>query len=180
MILIGVPLVVFAAIFGYLLFGRGSTPAPEAAVSTDNFKPLPTATPEASASSFLQEASGSASGSATANEQIEPGKLNVFRLRAGTGAGAKNGDSLTVHYVGTLANGQKFDSSRDRGEPFVFTLGGGQVIKGWDQGLLEMKAGEVRKLIIPPDLGYGPAGTPGGPIPPNATLTFEVELLKIN
>ncbi len=176
LILIGVPLVVFAAIFGYLLFGRGNKAAP--ANTTDNLSTLPpTATPEASPSSFLQEASGSASESA---EQIEPGKLNVFRLHAGTGVGAKNGDSLAVHYVGTLANGQKFDSSRDRGEPFTFTLGDGRVIKGWDQGLVGMQLGEIRRLIIPPDLGYGPAGTPGGPIPPNATLTFEIELLKIN
>lgn len=118
--------------------------------------------------------------SAEENLQIEPGKLNAFRLKAGTGTETKNGDKLSVHYVGTLASGVKFDSSRDRGTPFTFTLGAGQVIKGWDQGMVGMKVGEIRKLIIPPQLAYGETGTPGGPIPPNATLTFEVELLKIN
>lgn len=105
--------------------------------------------------------------------------LKIETLAQGTGTEAKNGDKITVNYVGTLEDGTKFDSSIDRGTPFVFTLGAGQVIKGWDEGILRMKVGEKRKLIIPPSLAYGSQGIPGA-IPPNATLIFEVDLLKIN
>tara|TARA_B100000700_G_scaffold38872_3_gene38870 strand:- start:716 stop:1588 length:873 start_codon:yes stop_codon:yes gene_type:complete len=97
---------------------------------------------------------------------------------AGTGDEAKTGDNVSVHYSGYLADGTKFDSSHDRGQPFSFPLGGGRVIKGWDQGIVGMKLGGKRTLIIPPDLGYGERGA-GGVIPPNATLMFEVELLDI-
>ncbi|XP_072030907.1 peptidyl-prolyl cis-trans isomerase FKBP2-like isoform X4 [Amphiura filiformis] len=92
---------------------------------------------------------------------------------------SKNGDSLHMHYTGTLEDGTEFDSSIPRGDPFVFTLGSGQVIKGWDQGLLNMCVGEKRKLVIPSHLGYGDRGA-GGKIPGGATLIFEVELLKID
>jgi len=104
--------------------------------------------------------------------------LSVVTVTPGKGPGAANGDKVRVHYVGTLQNGTKFDSSRDRDKPFDFTLGQGQVIKGWDQGVVGMKVGEKRKLVIPPSLAYGPAGRPS--IPPNSTLNFEVELLAIN
>jgi FKBP-type peptidyl-prolyl cis-trans isomerase len=106
--------------------------------------------------------------------------LTVRVLKEGTGQEAKAGDRVTVHYTGWLTDGTKFDSSVDRGQPFAFTLGAMQVIQGWEQGVLGMKTGEKRKLTIPPELGYGSTGTPGGPIPPDATLIFEVELLKIN
>ena len=106
--------------------------------------------------------------------------MKVEILKEGTGEASKNGDNVSVHYVGTLEDGTKFDSCIVRGITFSFPLGAGQVIKGWDLGVLGMKIGEKRKLIIPPNLGYGETGTPGGPIPPNATLIFEVELLGIN
>jgi len=99
-------------------------------------------------------------------------------LKEGTGEAAKNGDKVSVHYTGWLENGTKFDSSIDRGTPFEFTLGTGQVIQGWDLGVAGMKVGEKRKLTIPAELGYGAQGA-GGVIPPNATLIFEVELLDI-
>jgi FKBP-type peptidyl-prolyl cis-trans isomerase FkpA len=100
----------------------------------------------------------------------------------GTGAEAKAGQQVRVHYTGWLYNdgkqGGKFDSSKDRGQPFSFALGGGQVIKGWDEGVQGMKVGGTRRLIIPAALGYGARGA-GGVIPPNATLLFEVELLGV-
>lgn len=106
--------------------------------------------------------------------------LKVEVLKQGTGVEAKSGDKVSVHYTGTLLDGTKFDSSLDRNQPFSVTLGAGQVIKGWDLGLVGMKVGEKRKLTLAPDLAYGASGVPNSPIGPNATLVFEIELLKIN
>jgi FKBP-type peptidyl-prolyl cis-trans isomerase len=104
--------------------------------------------------------------------------LQVETIHAGDGAEAVAGKTVTVHYVGTLTDGSKFDSSRDRGEGFIFKLGAGQVIKGWDQGVAGMRVGELRKLTIPSHLAYGERGYPPV-IPPNSTLVFEVELLGV-
>jgi FKBP-type peptidyl-prolyl cis-trans isomerase len=112
------------------------------------------------------------------NEQTTPSGLKYVDIKVGDGATPEKGQTVTVHYTGTLVNGEKFDSSRDRNQPFQFKLGVGQVIKGWDEGLSTMKVGGQRQLIIPPELGYGSRGA-GGVIPPNATLIFDVELLGV-
>ncbi|CAN5768200.1 hypothetical protein BH24GEM1_BH24GEM1_17640 [soil metagenome] len=104
--------------------------------------------------------------------------LQYQEMATGTGPEATPGQIAVVHYTGWLTDGTKFDSSRDRGQPFSFPLGGGQVIAGWDQGVAGMKVGGRRKLVIPPELGYGPMGSPPV-IPPAATLVFDVELLEL-
>lgn len=132
-------------------------PTPAASVATDNAAPNDAKAP-------------AATGNVTTLQKTD--------LKVGTGKEAKAGDRVTVHYRGTLTDGTKFDASYDRGDPFQFTLGAGEVIKGWDQGVAGMKEGGKRKLVIPGDLAYGPQGSPPT-IPPNATLVFEVELLKV-
>lgn len=108
-----------------------------------------------------------------------PSGLVYWDIRVGTGETAKEGSHVRVHYTGWLTNGKKFDSSVDAGKPFDFTIGNGEVIKGWEEGVAGMRVGGKRQLRIPPALGYGADGTPGGPIPPNATLIFDVQLLGV-
>lgn len=114
----------------------------------------------------------------TEQEVTMPNGLKYQDLKVGDGTIAESGASVSVHYTGWLTDGTKFDSSVDRGTPFSFRLGAGQVIRGWDEGVKGMRVGGKRKLTIPPDLGYGAEGA-GGVIPPNATLVFDVELLGV-
>jgi peptidylprolyl isomerase/FKBP-type peptidyl-prolyl cis-trans isomerase FkpA len=132
--------------------------------------PPPVATTPAVAASSPDSAA-----TASAARSTQLGKED---LKPGTGPAAKQGDRVKVHYTGTLLDGTKFDSSLDRGEPFAFTLGQGQVIKGWDEGVVGMKKGGKRRLTIPSELGYGKRGMPPK-IPPDATLKFEIELQEI-
>jgi peptidylprolyl isomerase len=125
-----------------------------------------------------QEQSGSKVKSIAAKTVTTASGLKFTDIKIGNGASPVKGKQVKVHYTGTLENGKKFDSSVDRNEPFTFVIGVGQVIPGWDEGVMSMKVGGKRKLIIPSKLGYGAAGA-GGAIPPNATLLFDVELLDV-
>lgn len=129
---------------------------------------------------FNQKASDTASDtvstSQTTNETV-PADLKIEDIKVGTGKEVKSGDTVVIHYKGTLANGKQFDNSYDRGEPFETQIGVGGVIKGWDIGVVGMKVGGKRKLTIPPSLGYGDQDR--GPIPANSTLIFELELLEV-
>jgi FKBP-type peptidyl-prolyl cis-trans isomerase len=138
-----------------------------------------TTTAASASASAAPPASAAPTASAAAPAPDANAKLVSTDLALGKGAEAKTGSKVSVHYVGTLADGKEFDSSRKRGKPFVFTLGQGSVIRGWDQGVVGMKVGGKRKLVIPSALAYGPQGRPPI-IPPNATLTFEIELVEVN
>lgn len=116
--------------------------------------------------------------SASTNVASSSGQLTVIDTKIGDGREVKSGDTIVIHYTGTLQDGTKFDSSYDLGQPFTTQIGTGQVIKGWDQGIIGMKVGGKRHLVIPPDLGYGSTGA-GDKIPPNSTLVFDVELMEI-
>ena len=121
----------------------------------------------------------SAPSKVTGNGVTTSSGLVYWDIRAGNGEVAKEGSHVRVHYTGWLTNGKKFDSSVDAGKPFDFTIGNGEVIKGWEEGVTGMKVGGKRQLRIPASLGYGEEGTPGGPIPPNATLIFDIQLLQV-
>jgi len=125
-----------------------------------------------------QAAPAATSATASKDAAAPAGDLKIEDLKVGTGAEAVAGKKVTVHYTGTLTDGKKFDSSVDRKQPFTFNLGAGEVIQGWDKGVAGMKVGGKRKLTVPPNLGYGERGA-GNVIPPNATLIFDVELLKV-
>ncbi|QWV92532.1 FKBP-type peptidyl-prolyl cis-trans isomerase [Geomonas oryzisoli] len=125
-----------------------------------------------------QPATEKTAAKAAAGAVTTPSGLSYTDLVVGTGPSPTSGKGVKVHYTGTLENGTKFDSSLDRGQPFIFRIGAGEVIPGWDEGVMSMKVGGKRKLVVPPQLGYGANGA-GGVIPPNATLIFEVELLDV-
>ncbi|MEO1764035.1 MAG: FKBP-type peptidyl-prolyl cis-trans isomerase [Cyanobacteria bacterium J06629_18] len=158
-----------------------STEAPETNASQNTIQKSPASTTVAD-STTTNESDNKMTDAATnpSSEGIvtTSSGLKYEVLKEGTGEQAKPGQTVVVHYTGTLEDGTKFDSSRDRGQPFEFPVAQGRVIKGWDEALSDMKVGERRKLIIPPDLGYGSRGA-GGVIPPNATLIFDVEFLGI-
>jgi peptidylprolyl isomerase len=150
-IVIGVVGIFLLSTVGYFIFGRGSHAG----------------------------SGGSSSGGVVGQEVTTPSGLKYVDEVIGTGPSPRSGQNVSVNYVGTLENGSKFDSSYDKNQPFSFPIGQGRVIKGWDEGVMTMKVGGKRKLIVPPDLGYG-ARSPTPKIPPNSTLIFEVELLGVN
>jgi peptidylprolyl isomerase len=153
-----------------------ATTSPSLAASTEIATPTPTTTATTTPTITSTPATTKTDAKKTVTT---PSGLKYVDLKVGTGATPKTGQTISVHYTGTLENGTKFDSSRDRNKPIEFAIGTGQVIKGWDEGLSTIKVGGRRQLIIPGKLGYGAAGTPDGTIPPNATLLFDVELMGI-
>lgn len=170
-------LMVLAAVL--LLYGCTKPPAGEAGPKTPPGATAPAGQPQQPTNPTEDKALQAAQelGTKTTNSvTTTPSGLRYIDVKLGKGAAAKEKETAVVHYTGWLVSGEKFDSSKDRNEPFRFGIGAGQVIKGWDEGVAGMKPGGIRKLIVPPELGYGDRGI--GPIPPGATLIFEVELLK--
>ncbi len=170
------------ALLTLLACDRPSAEKPSTAQPASDAAPAPAPTPAAASASAPAAAPEATFAPAL---QIDPAALKstasglrLQDVKVGTGKEATAGHDVTVHYTGWLTNGTKFDSSRDRAEPFSFGLGAGQVIKGWDEGVAGMKVGGRRKLVIPADLGYGATGAPPA-IPPGATLVFDVELLGV-
>ncbi|HEY9653004.1 MAG TPA: FKBP-type peptidyl-prolyl cis-trans isomerase [Coleofasciculaceae cyanobacterium] len=171
---------------GLLLVIAQFTTGKSSAVADELTATQPRVTQTTSANLAVDNTKLIAMNSSSGNEQAKgnnvvttPSGLKYIEIKEGDGATPQRGQTVVVHYTGTLEDGTKFDSSRDRNSPFSFKLGVGQVIKGWDEGLSTMKVGGRRELIIPSELGYGARGA-GGVIPPNATLIFDVELLRIS
>jgi peptidylprolyl isomerase len=162
-VIIGVLILI---IFSYFIFGLNDS-APADTINTTNSTGAHVAD-----SMTITQVTSTPTTAASTNE-----KLQVVDEKIGTGKEVTKGDTVEINYVGTLTNGTKFDASADHGGPFTTQIGVGQVIKGWDEGIIGMKVGGKRKLVIPPSLGYGSQGS--GPIPPNATLIFQVELVGI-
>jgi FKBP-type peptidyl-prolyl cis-trans isomerase len=154
----------------------GNSKSKTSASSVTTTSSATTAAPSGTAPAAASGAATTAT--AAAKEITMPNGLKYEDLKVGDGQLAETGMTAQVHYTGWLTDGTKFDSSVDRGQPFSFKLGAGQVIRGWDEGVKGMRVGGKRKLTIPPDMGYGAAGA-GGVIPPNATLIFDVELLGL-
>ena len=144
---------------------------------TPTIYPTEALQPTTSTPAIINQQEQASSGANMGDVTTTADGLQIQDLTVGTGQEAKSGDTVTVNYLGTLTNGTKFDSSYDRNQPFTTQIGVGQVIKGWDEGIVGMKVGGKRKLIIPPSLGYGSQAM--GSIPPNSTLIFEVELLDV-
>ncbi len=181
-IILGVIAVLLVAGTGWLIYlnvrSSSGSDANSLGLGLQSPTPSPTPTPGNLAMTDVKEVLATVSPSSDAPVRTLAGGLQVQDVKEGTGAEAVSGKTVSVHYTGWLTDGTKFDSSVDRDQPFQFKLGAGQVIKGWDEGVAGMKIGGVRRLVIPPSLGYGAAGA-GGVIPPNATLVFEVQLLAV-
>jgi FKBP-type peptidyl-prolyl cis-trans isomerase len=174
------PVLVAVLAFGLTACGSESTESSSTESSSTASSSTESTTAPSSASASDAAPSGGPTPVADTAFTTSQNGLKIYDFTTGDGAEATEGDRVTVHYTGWLASDStKFDSSRDRGEPFQFNLGAGEVIQGWDQGVQGMSVGGTRQLVIPPDLGYGARGA-GGAIPPNATLIFEVELLEVN
>lgn len=167
--------IILAIGIGLLVWWLGG--APETVPISDTTTPPPSITESNEAKPTSIEGTQQQQQQQTTTNQ-STNNMTIQTTKEGTGPAITNGQTAEVHYIGKLTDGATFDASKPRGSTFSFTLGAGQVIKGWDQGVLGMKVGEVRTLTIPPELGYGAAGA-GGVIPPNATLVFEVELVAI-
>lgn len=175
-LLVGAVLVMMVVVGAVQLSSCGDAEhGPSNAQSTPSASPSPQSSPAETPS---PSPSASPSESQAPREVKTSSGLRYTDLVVGTGPSPRTGQQVLVHYTGTLENGRKFDSSLDRGQPYPFRIGLGQVIAGWDEGVLTMKVGGKRKLIVPAKLGYGAGGYPPV-IPPNATLIFEVELLQV-